>query len=159
MELQILPDNPEIAAFYSNWSNEREDSGFDLYCAEDQVIPAGALGVAIKFGIKCEVSLNTTFKEDFTKVSSGAAFMLLPRSSISNTPLRMSNSIGLVDVGYRGYIMAKVDNLSKEDFTIHKGERYFQLVFPGLKPLETVKIVDSLSESLRGMWGFGSTGR
>ena len=39
----------------------------------------------------------------------------MPRSSISKTPLRMSNSVGLIDGGYRGEIMASVDNISDDD--------------------------------------------
>ena len=41
------------------------------------------------------------------------SYMLVPRSSISKTPLRMANSIGIIDAGYRGEIMAAVDNISK----------------------------------------------
>ena len=47
---------------------------------------------------------------------------------ISKTPLRMSNSIGLIDGGYRGEIMAYCDNIKDFEYTINKGERLFQLV-------------------------------
>lgn len=149
LELNILPDSISVAEYYTNWKNPRGDSGFDLFCVSDQVIPAKALGVSIKFGIRCSL----------TKQGKSSGYLLLPRSSISNTPLRLSNSVGLIDAGYLGYIMAKVDNLSDSDYSISKGERYFQLVFPNLQPLDSVKIVDSLSETERGNGGFGSTGR
>jgi len=56
------------------------------------------------------------------------AYYLFPRSSISKTPLRLANSIGLIDGGYRGEIVAMVDNIYDEDYEVKEGERYFQLV-------------------------------
>jgi dUTPase len=35
--------------------------------------------------------------------------LLVPRSSIANSPFRLANSIGLIDMGYRGSLKAKVD--------------------------------------------------
>ena len=84
----------------------------------------------------------------------------MPRSSISNTPLMMCNSIGLVDAGYRGYIMAKVRNFSNDPYTITKGTRLFQLVpINNGRGWDKVIITPELSESIRGEGGFGSTGR
>ncbi|SVA76917.1 uncharacterized protein METZ01_LOCUS129771, partial [marine metagenome] len=45
----------------------------------------------------------------------------MPRSSIAKTPLRLCNSIGLIDGGYRGEIMAVVDNIKKESYTVEPG--------------------------------------
>ena len=52
----------------------------------------------------------------------------MPRSSISKTPLRLANSIGLIDGGYRGEIMACCDNIKDYEYTIEKGQRLFQLL-------------------------------
>ena len=46
------------------------------------------------------------------------------RSSISKTPLRMSNSIGLIDGGYRGELKVYVDNISDDPFELKKGNRF-----------------------------------
>jgi dUTP pyrophosphatase len=81
----------------------------------------------------------------------------MPRSSIAKTPLRLSNSIGLIDAGYRGEIMAAVDNIKNEAFTVTPGQRLFQLVAMDGSPIH-FDIVDALSDSSRGMGGFGSTG-
>ena len=40
------------------------------------------------------------------------SYYLVPRSSISNTPFIMANSIGIIDAGYRGFIKAKIRNCS-----------------------------------------------
>lgn len=76
----------------------------------------------------------------------------------SKTPIRLSNSVGVIDSSYRGQLMAIVDNVSDEAFTLKKGERYFQVCAPDLGPI-SFEFVDSLSESTRGVGGLGSTGR
>ena len=84
-------------------------------------------------------------------------YYLYPRSSIYKTPLRLSNSVGIIDAGYRGNIMACVDNHGSEDYTIKKGTRLFQICSPDLKELK-FKLSNTLSETSRGEGGFGSTG-
>ena len=51
-----------------------------------------------------------------------------------------------------------VDNIYPEDYTIKKGERYFQLVAVDSSPIE-FELVDELSDTSRGEGGFGSTGK
>ena len=82
----------------------------------------------------------------------------MPRSSIVKTPLRLCNSIGLIDAGYRGEIMAVVDNIKSELYTVEKGQRLFQLVAMDGSPIN-FQLVDELTETTRGEDGFGSTGK
>jgi dUTP pyrophosphatase len=63
-----------------------------------------------------------------------------------------------VDAGYRNEIGVILANFSREDFVIHRGDRIAQLIFQIPKHPELVE-VDDLSESDRGLGGFGSTGR
>ena len=111
---------------------------------EDQVIP-GHSTTPIHLQIACENLDNK-------------AYYLFPRSSISKTPLRLANSIGLIDGGYRGELVGMVDNIYPEDYTVKKGERYFQLVAVDSSPIE-FELVDELSDTSRGEGGFGSTGK
>ena len=69
----------------------------------------------------------------------------------------MANSVGIIDAGYRGTIMAAVDNISDEDYTIKVGQRLFQICGRYLEPIY-LTLVEELSESERGNGGFGSTG-
>jgi dUTP pyrophosphatase len=69
----------------------------------------------------------------------------------------MSNSIGIIDAGYRGEIMAVVDNISDNDYLVEKDTRLFQLLNTDLVPFNEVSVVESLSETSRGDGGFGST--
>ena len=85
-------------------------------------------------------------------------YLLMPRSSISKTPLRLCNAIGLIDAGYRGEIMAAVDNIKQESYEVEKGQRLFQLVSMDGGPIY-FELVDVLSTSERGKGGFGSTGK
>ena len=95
-------------------------------------------------------------------------YYLHPRSSLSKTKLRLANSTGIIDAGYRGHIMAMFDvvgskdaNLIDCDFLGNVYDRYTQICAPGLVPI-LVKVVDNLEqlgeETARGSGGFGSTG-
>ena len=70
----------------------------------------------------------------------------------------MANSIGLIDGGYRGEIMAICDNIKNFEYTVKKGDRLFQIVATDSSPIE-YELVKSLTETSRGSGGFGSTGR
>ena len=91
------------------------------------------------------------------------AYYLYPRSSISNKTLRMSNSLGIIDSGYRGEITAAVDNVdsSCSSIKLNAMERYFQLCHPSLMPFRVVMVdtIDELGITARGAGGFGSTGQ
>jgi dUTP pyrophosphatase len=70
----------------------------------------------------------------------------------------MSNSIGLIDAGYRGELIAVVDNISDDNYLIKEGTRLFQIVNPSLTSFSRIEIMDNLTETERGTGGFGSTG-
>ena len=105
------------------------------------------------------------------------SYYLYPRSSIIKTPLRLANSVGIIDSGYRGNIKVCFDIIKKEDLYLHelnikndiikeqdfkiiKYSRLVQICSPTLKPLY-VKIINNLEDlglTERGIGGFGSTG-
>lgn len=145
MKLRIKAFNARAKELYENHSHFHSgDAGLDLFVVEDQIIPARSTQ-PIPLQIACENLDNK-------------AYYLFPRSSISKTPLRLANSIGLIDGGYRGELIGMVDNIYDKDYHIKRGERYFQLVAVDSSPIE-FELVDNLSESSRGEGGFGSTGR
>jgi len=144
MKLFIKPHNKTAWEFYQSHGHFHDgDAGLDLYVLENVLFEPGETK-AIKLGISCE-------PED------GKAYYLFPRSSISKTPLRMSNSIGLIDGGYRGEIMAMCDNIKSETYTAEKGQRLFQLVATDSSPIH-FELVEELEMTTRGTGGFGSTG-
>ncbi len=108
-----------------------------------------------------------------TDPPSACGFYLYPRSSISKTRMRLANSVGIIDAGYRGDLIAAVDSIGvfgstdiwqiwKETLSpIKKYDRYFQVCAPDLSPF-LVHIVDTEHDlsppTTRGQGGFGSTG-
>ena len=144
MKLKIKPLNKNAQKYYSNHGHFHSgDAGLDLYILETETIKSGETRL-IKLGIACEPI-------------DGKAYYLFPRSSISKTPLRLANSVGIIDAGYRGNIKAFVDNIKDIPFTIEKGTRLFQICGPYLESI-SFEIVQDLSNSQRGSGGFGSTG-
>jgi dUTPase len=76
----------------------------------------------------------------------------------------MANSIGLIDMGYRGDVKAKVDVLERPNdaYMIPRGSRLFQICQGDFMPWDNVVIVQFERElprapDNRGAGGFGST--
>ena len=145
MHLKIRPFNVEVKAMYENHGHFHDgDAGLDLFVINEQIISGGE-STLIHLEIACETE-------------EGRPYLLMPRSSIAKTPLRLSNSIGLIDGGYRGEIMAAVDNIKDEAYTVEPCQRLFQLVAMDGSPIH-FELVEVLSNSTRGEGGFGSTGK
>jgi dUTP pyrophosphatase len=169
----IIPEkDKEIFSKYQQKieSNKFQDSGFDIFMPHDgayylsytqntivSIDGARFLGL----GIKCCM----------LKKGVPSGFYLYPRSSISKTKMRMANSVGIIDAGYRGELIAAVDttgvygsndihHIWKETIEpIRKFDRYFQICAPDLSPF-SIRIVaseDELGKTERGSGGFGST--
>lgn len=89
-------------------------------------------------------------------------FFLYPRSSTgAKTPLRLANSVGIIDSGYRGPLIAVFDNIKDNEFVIQESQRLVQICAPDLSYPLYIIIVDNeedLGKTQRGSGGFGSTG-
>ena len=139
-----LPIQLEDGAQVPTYAHD-SDAAADMYAMEDVTIPAHSIGTPIKTGVHIQLQ-------------EGWVAFVLPRSSIgAKTPLRLSNSAGVIDSGYRGEVRALYDNIGDEPYQIHKGDRIAQmLVMPSYR--FKANVVDSLEDSDRGEAGFGSTG-
>lgn len=156
-------------------ANRRLDSGIDLPTPRDVVVPPGEV-VLVNLQVRA-VNLHLhdppQFGEKPGQVLSVEpfplpwAYRLVPRSSISKTPLMMANSEGIIDIGYRGPLKAAVRNMGSEPYTIPAGTALFQIVDPFLSPpeYEVLRETDPRVEHFfgagateRGAGGFGSTG-
>lgn len=150
MKLLIKTNNEYLKSLYTNHQHYNPgDSGLDLFCPEDIIIGPGET-MKIDLQIQCE-ALHDNIENN------NVSYYLYPRSSIIKTPLRLANSVGIIDAGYRGNIIACVDNIKNYEFKIEKGSRLFQICGPTLEPIE-IRVVNELSNSQRGSGGFGSTG-
>jgi dUTP pyrophosphatase len=140
-----LPMTIEDGAKEPTYAHET-DAAADLYAMEDQVIAAHTYGNKISTGVKIQLP-------------EGWLAMILPRSSMgTKTPLRLSNSVGLIDSGYRGELGVLYDNTSDLDYKISAGDRIAQLLVMPSHRFQA-EIVDSLEDSDRGETGFGDSGK
>ena len=176
-ELLIFITNLEDTEMISKYSqkiesNNFQDSGFDIfmpnvgshYLADTKKTMVSIDGARfLGLGLKCCM----------LKKGEPCGYYLYPRSSISKTKMRLANSVGIIDAGYRGELIAAVDTIGvygsndihhiwKETLGgIRKYDRYFQICAPNLSPF-AVRILDSedeLGATERGSGGFGSTGK
>ena len=146
------------------------DAGFNMICPADIEIEGFGLG-KIDLGVKGSMTFvvensrmmgdcdYTSEEEDFASVPVG--YFLYPRSSTgTKTPLRLANSVGVIDAGYRGNYIAAFDNIRPTAFKVDKGQRLVQICTPNITYPLRVEIVSELGEStVRGAGGFGSTGK
>ena len=93
------------------------------------------------------------------EIPKGYVGLLFPRSSVYKTGMQLSNSVGVIDSGYRGEIMLKYTRDRHSDKMEHykPGNRIGQIVilpYPEIQFEET----EQLSMTERGTGGYGSTG-
>ena len=93
------------------------------------------------------------------EIPQGYVGLVFPRSSNRNTTAYLTNSVGVIDSGYRGEIMFTYRNRDKEDNNppYNVGDRIGQIIILPYPAINFVK-VDTLSDSERGTNGHGSTG-
>lgn len=151
---------------FQNMNEYCYDSGFDLFCPNNITINNTDKSYMLDHKIKCCMIYNDHY--DFCFGYTG--FYLYSRSSTPiKTPLRLANSVGIIDSGYRGNIKANFDNklytfetefCEHNTFELKLGERYTQICAPDLSIMK-IYIVDNLNDlgiTDRGNNGFGSTG-
>jgi dUTP pyrophosphatase len=95
------------------------------------------------------------------EIPNGFVGLVFPRSSIRKTRLQLSNSVGVIDSGYRGELQATFNKITttienqKNDYKV--GDRVAQImIIP--HPSIDFQEVEYLSNTQRGEGGFGSTG-
>ena len=119
--------------------------------------------IKIPLGIKIVRTDGYYHREDnqqnpFNIANRTLPFYIYPRSSISKTPLRLANSVGIIDSGYRGELIAVFDNISDYEHIILPGTRLVQVCLPSLLPFSVKLVDDDFLTTERGEGGFGSTG-
>lgn len=118
---------------------------FDLYAVDDVSIGANAAGT---------VSTGVAFD-----IPQGYVILVYSRSGHGfKSGVRLANCTGVVDSDYRGEVMVRLTNDSRQDFHVSRGDRIAQAM---LMPVDQWRLVetDTLSATDRGAQGFGSTGQ
>jgi dUTP pyrophosphatase len=143
-------------------SKECIDAGIDIFVSESIATSGGE-----KYKVKTKMHCAMYF-DDGNGDLMPAGFYMYPRSSTgSSTPLRLANSVGIIDAGYRGELMGIFDNRSVcgSEYLIEKYQRLLQICSPNLTyPIypvlvDNASLLDKFSGlNERGSGGFGSTG-
>ena len=125
----------------------KSDAGLDLTCTR------------ISTGVNECGQLMLVYHTDLAvEIPEGYVGLLFPRSSIYKKSLQQTNSVGVIDAGYRGEIMAVFKTTTDVVPAVYKeGERFCQLVIMPLPEFDIVE-AEELSLSDRGEGGLGSTG-
>lgn len=156
VSLEFTPMDEADTAVHIQPPKNRGDSGCDL-CLPAQMAWAPGETKFVGFRITAKMILHTDAG------SSRVGFCLYPRSSISKTPLRLANSVGVIDAGYDGEIIAALTNISATEYCyLDEGTRLVQVCHPMLIPFTEIQyageIVSADGIGNRGAGGFGSTG-
>lgn len=121
------------------------DCGLDLTAINISTVDKGNYGyVEYDTGISVEIP-------------EGYVGLVYPRSSISNSGLILTNSVGVIDQNYRGSIKCRFKAIPNTSI-YSVGDRVAQLI---IQPMVKVQfeLVEELSDTNRGDLGFGSTGK
>ena len=121
-------------------------AGADLYALLEQPLTLAAGETAlVHTGLAVEIPV-------------GYVGLICARSGLATKRgLAPANKVGVIDADYRGEIMVALHNHGRMHQTIADGERIAQLV---LVPYLTADFTEAetLSDTVRGAGGFGSTG-
>lgn len=135
-------------------SMEHIDAGFDLFAPV--AVKRNDSLLKMDFNISCSAQMYCDTDKVFN-----TGYYMHPRSSLSKTSLRLANSTGIIDSGYRGHIIGMFDVMNS-NCNISQYERLVQICAPSLVPIlvEVVETKEELGEKTqRGDGGFGSTGK
>ena len=136
--------------------------------SEKAITPSYARDGDAGLDISCityQVDKDFNYIEYFTglafEIPEGHVGLLFPRSSISKTDLRLANGVGVIDSGYRGEIVFRYKFKKDAYFAGMKryvdGDRVGQLIIIPIPQIE-LEEVSELTDTDRGVGGFGSTG-
>jgi dUTP pyrophosphatase len=125
--------------------NNASDTGYDVYCVEDKIIPARGSAV-VDVGLK------------FAYIPKGCWIKVESRSGLGFKHGIMAHP-GIIDNEYRGDAGIKLYNLTDLDYKVIKGDRIAQFVIYPLAPDFKTEFTLNVVESTRGEKGFGSSGK
>ena len=158
--IKLISDNATMPAY-----SHPNDAGMDVFASEDVMIYPGQT-VAVPTGIALAIP-------------DGYEIQIRPRSGLSlNTMLRIPNSPGTIDAGFRDEVKIIIHNASSDSseypvdmiygtsskgnpkgpYRINKGDRVAQMILAKTEhaTFVTVDSVDEIGDNRMG--GFGSTG-
>lgn len=124
------------------------DACFDLHAIGDMEKP-----VDIRPGGAAIIPTGLAFE-----IPEGHVMLIYSRSGHGfKNNVRLNNSVGVIDAGYRGEVQVSLHNDGRARFKVAHGDRIAQAMILPVPAVELIE-VDDLNETERGAGGFGSTG-
>ncbi len=142
VKIKLLRDGAKIPEYKSGGA-----AACDLSSCESEA-------VTINPGETCPIRTGIAIEARVTDV----VMLIYPRSGLATKHgITMANTVGVVDEDYRGEIIVPLVNRSDVPYVVEPGERIAQMMFtPVFKAV--FEVAEELSETERGVNGFGSTG-
>lgn len=134
--------------------------GLPLPCYQTEGSSGMDLSAAIEGDLDIKPQLRVLVPTGFAiALPAGYEAQIRPRSGLSTRHgITLINTPGTIDADYRGEVKIALINLSEENFTLQRGARIAQMVVAPSYQYAWEE-VEALSETERGLAGFGSTGR
>ena len=140
--IKKLNPDVEIPGYKTNGA-----SGMDLMAFIEKPIK-----IAPNSSYIVPTGLSIAFSEDYE-------VQIRPRSGLAaKNSITVLNTPGTIDSDYRGEIKIILFNHGKEDFLINNKDRVAQMILTPVIKIEFEE-TDNLPDTLRGVGGFGSTGK
>jgi dUTPase len=168
LHVYVNPENEHLFSVYKEHihnhnkkivGNAYPDSGFDVFFPSETVFQANQQHDSKFVGLDIKAKMD--YYSDKNAFRS-CAYTVEPRSSISKTALMLANGRGIIDAGYRGWIIAAMRSLTQGEYRVDKHTRLLQILHPTLCPIIVRLVTDeqelSVDATSRGAGGFGSTG-
>lgn len=135
---------------------------------ETAILPERGSAYAAGYDLFADIKENIEIKPHETLLVPTGLAMEIPegywggifaRSGLaSKEGLRPANCVGVVDADYRGEVKVALHNDSENVRTVVVGQKVAQMVIVPFLSVE-FDLVDELSDTVRGVGGFGSTGK
>jgi dUTP pyrophosphatase len=136
IKIKKLVENATVPTYAKNG-----DAGMDLTVVSSEMIDNEH--IKYNFGIAIEIPF-------------GYVGLIFPRSSCYKQRQILSNCVGVIDSGYRGELSAVMIGTSPQKYKV--GNRAAQILILPYPQIE-FELTDELSDSERGLGGYGSSGK
>ena len=140
MKIKLIKYNENLK--YANRAHF-DDAGADIYAIEDMAVKPHTT-VLVRTGLK-------------VAIPTGYEIQIRPRSGMSlKTTMRIANTPGTIDAGYRGEVCVIMENTGNLTYNISKGDKVAQMVIMPVPMINWIE-TNELDNADRGEGGFGST--
>lgn len=130
-----------------------DDFCYDCYAVSEEEIAPNVWKYRLGFALQIEDKLSIPGRQLFSQ-----CITVRPRSSVWNTGMVLSNSLGTIDEGYTGEISAVFYHVLPNMPRYRVGEKICQIHYDNTLPIEFEEVKE-LSPTERGDNGYGSSGK